>query len=165
MTKVPAELPAGPLPDTRGTWNHEYCPDDQRLATAFRNWYDKAQTIWKSLLISNAEHKDPRFRWEPATGRLACPQAAASPTSDAMRTVAMKIDEAARLLGKGKPPSKPAIIDHMRKLNVTLSRHKFVDDESLKPGMLAWAANVNRAAEAGDSQKLKQLQEVVAKNA
>ena len=51
----------------------------------------------------------------------------------------------------------------MRKLNATLSRHKFEDDESLKPGMLAWAASVNRAAEAGDSQKLKQLQEVVTK--
>ena len=148
--KVPADLPAGPLPQGREKWEHDDDMNSQQLGAAFRAWYQRSRVVWNALLGTTAEHFDLKFRWEPATGRVACPHAGASPTSSMMRAAAMHIDEMIRLLRRNKPPSDPAITNHVEKLKKITVQHKYKDDVDLKQSVSSWAANVERTLLSAD---------------
>ena len=100
--RIPGKLPHGPLNKSDAVHSE---PCDARLDT----WYARARSVWHSLLTTQQAATTHKFRWEAATGKIACAHMGATTVSAELRALARKIDDAATLLEKGTPPDDPRI--------------------------------------------------------
>ena len=86
----------------------DHC-DGEQLAAAFSRWYARARMAWHSLDSSAPRQAAEKFRWEPATGKLACRNAGATGTSACLRGMAQRIAESSALLRKGATVEHPQV--------------------------------------------------------
>ena len=101
--KIPADLPFGRLREQDALpARHGHFPQAD-LALGFDEWYSRAGSTWQALLGTATKNSKHRFRWEAATGMLACPDAGASNDTAALRATIRRTVEAARLR-KGAAP-------------------------------------------------------------
>ena len=146
--KVPADLPHGPLreqdvqPPPPGHFPSNSLADD------FNGWYSRVRDTWHALLGTTAREPVHRFRWEAATGRLACPDVGASNATAAVRATVRRTDEVARLIAKGRPADDPTIRSHLKKNFKACST---VKDDAASFGVKAlehWCNNMEKAVPA-----------------
>ena len=96
--KISGVLPHGPLPEEGAQdWMPAEVGSSEDLAWAIDNWYRAARRSLGSLVCRAVPHFRPKFRWEPAAGRLACKYAGATALSTAWRELATRAFEAAAI--------------------------------------------------------------------
>ena len=113
-TAAPGLLPHGPSPQPReltvqeaqnlSDLRRETNVDCARLAQAFSSWYSRAREVWRSLASSTDTTDEHKFRWEPATGRIAAGQQGATRISADLRAMSCRAQEIAALVKKGLRP-------------------------------------------------------------
>ena len=91
---IPGVLPYGPL-------NKPEACDDTEQASGMAEWYRKARQVWHSLLSTQPRVDIHKFRWEAATGKIACPEMGASAVSATLRAMIRRLDDSIWLMGKG----------------------------------------------------------------
>lgn len=75
--RVPADLPFGPLRHCDVIRPQSDHGPHNDLASDFNSWYKRARDTWHSLLGTTPNVSERKFRWEAASGRIACPDAGA----------------------------------------------------------------------------------------
>ena len=151
---ISADLPAGPL---------QMSPNDfdpaRTLADGFNSWYAKARSSLLSLTCQQTEVQQPKFRWEPATGRLAREQPGATNASAILRTLGNRTREAARV---ARLHGHNTEVSRLLAANGRDVKRKELKEAGVAVATLAaWASYVEQAIAAGNQKRAAELANVV----
>ena len=118
--RVPACLPAGPLP--RPTVQSDaYIRDRESLGTAMAAWYDAARGEFGALAGRDMAHSRPKLRWVQATGPEARPAGSAT-DARLWRSCASRAREAAALVARRAQGAQEIVGRHAANLGKALAR-------------------------------------------
>jgi len=135
--KVNGVLPAGPLPRPRPAGS--LYPAEvtmEAVDVAARQWLECAKAEWASLAGVAPDRAAPRFRWLPAVGPRARPQAGATAQSAFWRNAARRLDECAAVIQRAVPDALSITAKHMERIAMASARACFPEDE--RPNVDGW---------------------------
>ena len=69
--KVYGVLPHGPLNETQDYSKVTQLAKEGKITAAMRAWHEMARDEWSCLASADLKHKEHKFRWESAAGRMA----------------------------------------------------------------------------------------------
>ena len=168
-------LPHGPSPQPRQLTGQEAQNlsdlrgetgvDSARLAQAFSSWYSRAREIWRSLASSTDTTDEHKFRWEPATGRIAAGQQGATRISADLRAMSCRAQEIAALVKKGFATTDGRV-EALCLRNRKAAGCKHIADSGVNAsGLLGWCKEVEKAATAADHGRICAIRKVLDKKA
>ena len=134
--KIPGKLPFGPL-------NKDVSCAQADENPQLRSWYTKARSVCHSLLASEPSAQEHRFRWEAATGRLACPNMGASNISAELRAIIRKVDHSIGLIEKGALPGDPRIKANALSNTKACASKRLDSPDVSKVAIIAWNTQVS----------------------
>ena len=155
---IPGVLPHGPL-------NKPVPGVDVSCTGGMAEWYRNARLVWHSLLSTQPRVHTHRFRWEAATGKIACPDMGASAVSATLRAMARRLDDSIWLIGKGALATDTRIrsnaTNNAKACNLKVLRSPDVN----LAGLRSWCSLADKALVEGNVDKAKQLLGTLTKKA
>ena len=155
---VPGILPHGPTIKPPA-------PPEDGSKDGLRGWYSRARTVWHSLLATTPKVREHCFRWEPAAGRMARPDAGAPAASATLRAMARKLDDSIGLLKKGVRPTDPCVRANSAN-NIRACGKKELRSPDVKfTALRSWCTQADAALGSGNTPKAEQLLSTIKKKA
>jgi hypothetical protein len=113
--------------------------------------------VWHSLLGTQPRVDTHKFRWEAATGKIACPEMGASAVSATLRAMARRLDDSIGLSSKGMLATHHRIRTHSGN-NVKACEMKVLRSPDVNlMGLRSWCALSDKALLEGNVDKAGQL--------
>jgi len=155
---IPGVLPHGPL-------NKLVHDGDAAGTGGLTEWYRQARQVWHSLLGTQPQVSNHRFRWEAATGKIACPDMGASAVSATLRAMARRLDDSIQLVSKGMPATDSRIRTNVSN-NAKACEMKILRSPDVNlAGLRAWCSLSDKALLESDFGKASTLLGTLGKKA
>ena len=128
-------------------------------------WYKKARLVWHSLLSTQPRVDTHKFRWEAATGKIACPDMGASAISATLRAMARRLDDSILLMKKGVPAADSRIRTNSANNFKACEKKMLRSPDVNSVGLRSWCVLTDKALHADDLDKAAKLLSTLTKKA
>ena len=139
--------------------------DDEECTGGFAAWYEIARSVWHSLLSTQPKVDAYKFRWESATGKVACPDMGASAVSATLRAMVRRLDDSMHLMGCGALASDPRVRTNSANNSTTCEKKVLGSPDVNLAGVRSWCLLTDKALLANDMDKAGKLLTTLAKKA